>query len=268
MRLAQLQRQFQDNVLRGEPQMLAHVIATEAVPAQTRLSIYSEGYRLRLIDALAGNMPRMQQLLGEQEFATLAQHYIDECPSTFRSIRWFGDRLAESLARSHASQPWLAELAHWEWAVAAAFDATDAPVLEESALGALAPEAWPGLTLQFHPSVHTLQMHTNAAALFKALAEDQPAPEPAVLDGPGSWLVWRQDLTTRFRSASESEAATLELMRSGGTFEAMCTLLCDWHDAAQVPLLAASTLKQWIADGLLTGIGHTDNAPDNATTSL
>jgi hypothetical protein len=254
MQLAKLQREFQDHVLRGEPQMLAHVIGTEAVPAETRLSIYSEGYRLRLIDALAGNMPRLQQLLGEHEFALLAQRYIDACPSTFRSIRWFGDRLAQSLERSHAAQPWLAELARWEWAIAAAFDASDAPSLEEADLGALAPDAWPGLTLQFHPSAQLLRMRTNAPALFKALADDGPAPEPVVLERPGSWLVWRQALKTQFRSLTESETATLALMRSGGTFEAMCTLLCDWHDPGQVPVLAASTLKQWIADGMLSSL--------------
>jgi hypothetical protein len=265
MRLAQLQRHFQGNVLRAEQEMLGLVIGTEDIPATTRLAIYSEGYRLRLIDALASNMPRLQQLLGEQEFAALAQAYIDECPSTFRSIRWFGDRFAQSLARSHASQPWLAELARWEWAVAAAFDAGDAPQLVEAALGELAPDDWPGLTLQFHPSVQCLQMHTNAPILFKALADELPAPAPVVLDAAQRWLVWRPELTTQFRSLDESEAASLDLMRSGGTFEAMCELLCDWHDATQVPALAAGTLKQWIADGLLTGIGA-DGPASSATT--
>jgi hypothetical protein len=255
MRLEELQRHFQGNVLHGEQEIVALVIGTEDVPATTRLAIYSEGYRLRLIDALASNMPRLQQLMGEQEFAALANAYIDECPSTFRSIRWFGDRFAESLARSHASQPWIGELARWEWAVAAAFDASDAPHMDEAALGELAPDEWPELTLRFHPSVQCVPMSTNAPILFKALADDLPAPAPVVLDATQRWLIWRPELTTQFRSLDESEAATLDLMRSGGTFEAMCELLCDWHDPAQVPALAAGTLRQWIADRLPSGIG-------------
>jgi Putative DNA-binding domain len=254
--LAQLQRHFQANVLHGDEKMLALVIGTQEVQTATRLSIYSEGYRLRLIDALASNVPRLQQLLGEQEFATLAQRYIDACPSSYRSIRWFGDQLAQSLEHWHAEEPWLAELARWEWTIAAAFDAGDAPILGEAAIGALAPEAWPELTLQFHPSMHCLRTRTNAPALCKALADDSAPPPPAMLDNPQSWLIWRQALTTQFRSLSKSEAATLDLMRAGGTFEAMCTLLCDWHDAQQVPMLAAGTLRQWIADGLLTGMGN------------
>jgi hypothetical protein len=98
-------------------------------------------------------------------------------------------------------------------------------------------------------------MSTNAPILFKALADDLPAPAPVALDAAQCWLIWRPELTTQFRSLDDSEAATLDLMRSGGTFEAMCELLCEWHDPAQVPALAAGTLKQWIADGLLSGIG-------------
>jgi hypothetical protein len=258
--LAQLQRHFQAHVLHGDERMLTLVIGTQDVPAATRLSIYSEGYRLRLVDALASNVPRLQQWLGEEEFAELAHRYIESCPSSYRSIRWFGDQLAQSLEHWHADEPWLAELARWEWSIAAAFDGGDAPVLGEAALGALAPEAWPGLTLQFHPSMHCLRMRTNAPALCKALADESTPPAPAMLDSPQSWLIWRQALTTQFRSMGESEAATLELMRAGATFEAMCTLLCDWHDADRVALLAAGTLRQWIADGLLTGVGNADAA--------
>jgi Putative DNA-binding domain len=183
--LAQLQRHFQANVLHGDEKMLALVIGTQEVQTATRLSIYSEGYRLRLIDALASNVPRLQQLLGEQEFATLAQRYIDACPSSYRSIRWFGDQLAQSLEHWHAEEPWLAELARWEWTIAAAFDAGDAPILGEAAIGALAPEAWPELTLQFHPSMHCLRTRTNAPAQGArrrfGTAAARHARQPAVL---------------------------------------------------------------------------------------
>jgi hypothetical protein len=252
--LADLQREFQRNVRHGDPDMEALIVGTPEVPAATRLAIYSEAYRLRLIDALASNVPRLQQLLGDDAFAQLAQRYIDERPSAYRSIRWFGDRLAHELAQSHAAQPWLAELARWEWAIAAAFDAGDAATVGEEALAAVPAEAWPALRLGFHPSVQRLQMRTNAPALFKALSEDLPAPDPVVLEREQPWLIWRQALKTQYRSLDAAGAAALDAMRSDATFADMCALLCEWHEPEQVPLLAAGLLKQWLADDLLTGV--------------
>ena len=82
------------------------------------------------------------ELLGAEEFGAVAGRYIDEHPSQFASIRWFGDCLAQELERSHAAQPWIAELARWEWAMAASFDAQDAPTVGIEALAAVAPGDW------------------------------------------------------------------------------------------------------------------------------
>src|SRR5690606_40146004 len=60
-------------------------------------SVYADAYRLRLIEALAHNYPRLQQLLGEEEFSTVARSYLDEHPSRSVSVRWFGNRLAVHL---------------------------------------------------------------------------------------------------------------------------------------------------------------------------
>ena len=96
--LAELQRDFQRHVMHGHERIVDAVESTERVPATTRLAIYSEAYRLRLTDALASTLPRLQQLLGDDEFARIAGEYIDLCPSSFPSIRWFGD-LADPLRR-------------------------------------------------------------------------------------------------------------------------------------------------------------------------
>lgn len=247
--LADTQRDFQRHVMHGDASIVRAVNETADVPVATRLGIYSDAYRIRLRDALANNVPRLEELLGADEFSAIAWPYIDAHPSRFTSIRWFGDRLAESLDRSHASEPWLAELAQWEWAIAAAFDEQDAAPLSPQALGAVSPEDWPGLTFEFHPSLQRLQMKTNAPALFKALSEEQPVPEPALLEHEQPWLIWRQELKTQYRSLGANEAAALDAVRAGGTFEQMCDALCAWHADDEVPLQAAGLLKQWMQDG-------------------
>ena len=252
--LAELQRDFQRHVMHGDHRITAAVTGTPRVPAAIRLGIYSEAYRLRLTDALASTLPRLQQLLGKDQFAELASDYIDACPSRFASIRWFGDRLPALLERSFPAQPWLAELAGWEWAIAAAFDAADAEPLGMEALAAVAPENWPALRFRFHPSVQSLRLRTNAAVLFKALSEEALLPECTALDEPQSWLIWRQELKTQYRSLMPDEAAALDAMLAGGTFETLCDTLCAWHETAAVPPQAAGMLKRWVIEQMIVAV--------------
>ena len=252
--LARLQRDLQHHVLRGDAAIVGAVNGTPGVPVTTRLAVYSNAYRIRLADALAANMPRLKQLLGDEEFGAIAARYVDAHPSPFASIRWFGDQLSRMLGRSHPSQPWLAELARWEWALAESFDALDAPTIGIEALAAVAPGDWAELRLHFHPSVQYLELRTNAQALFKALSEEREPPQPAILELAQPWLLWRQDLKTQYRSLEPAETAALEVVRAGGTFGAMCEALCEWQDAADVPLLAAGMLKRWIVEDLLAAL--------------
>lgn len=252
--LAELQRDLQRHVLTGDAAITEAINGTAAVPATTRLAVYFGAYRWRLIEALAANMPRLQQLLGEQEFAALAGRYVDDYPSQFASIRWFGDRLAQVLTQSHPERPWLAELAQWEWALAASFDARDAQPVDLAALATVAPGDWAELRFEFHPSVQYLQMSTNAPALFEALTEEQPLPEPAALDELQPWILWRQQLKTQYRSLEPAEDAVLEVVRAGGTFAEMCEALCNWHDPDDVPLQAAGILKRWLVEEMLTAV--------------
>jgi len=253
--LAQLQRDLQRHVLNGDVAIASAVNGTSAVPAATRLSVYSDAYSARLAEALEANMPHLRELLGAEEFGVVARRYIDAHPSQYASIRWFGDRLAHELERSHASQPWIAELARWEWALAASFDARDAAALGIESLGSVAPGDWAELRLEFHPSVQHLELKSNAQALFKAMSEQRPVPQPAILDRPQPWLLWRQDLKTQYRSLEPAETAALTVIRNGGTFGEMCEALCEWHEADEVPLLAAGMLKRWIVEELLTRLG-------------
>ena len=118
----------------------------------------------------------------------------------------------------------------------------------------MAPDAWGELRLEFHPSVQQLQLQTNAQAVFKSLAEEQSPPQPASLGSPQSWLLWRQDLKTQYRSLEPPETAALTVVRGGGSFGEMCEALCEWHEAEAVPLVAAGMLKRWIVEELLVGL--------------
>jgi len=251
MKLDHLQRALQQHVIDGDDAVAAVINESEAVCAAARLDVYSDAYRLRLVDALAQNFPRLQQLLGTEAFAEAARGYLRAHPSQNRSVRWFGDRLAAFLEVTYPHQPVLRELAQWEWAIAAAFDAASAVTLTEQELGTIEPEQWSSLRLQAHPSVQLLQMTTNAPAIFKALSNETAPPEPAALEQVQHWLIWRQDFTPRYRSISDDEAAALRSVVAQSTFEQICDALCEWHDPADVPARAVILLKGWLRDDMI-----------------
>ncbi len=256
MNLIQLQRAFQRHVLHGDGSVAVTINESDQVSVRLRLAVYADAYRLRLIEALAHNYPRLQQLLGAEGFDALARGYLEEHPSRSVSVRWFGERLAAHLGERYPDQPWLAELASWEWAIAAAFDAADAAPLDEAALGELDPADWSTLRFRFHPSIRRLRLHTNAPALFKALSDEVAVPSPARSQQPQQWLVWRQELIPRYRSLPDDEAAALDTLIAQGTFGEACEALCDWHEPTAVPAQIARMLRTWLSEAAIVALAR------------
>jgi hypothetical protein len=255
--LAQLQQQFQDYLLRGDGAVVARVVGTARVPVDTRLGIYAGAYRGRLAEALATNYPVLARLLGEADFGALAREYIAAHDSPFYSIRYYGHELAGFLAtREHyAAAPVLAELAQWEWAMSSVFDAADATPLGPEDLARIPPLEWAQLRLRWHPSVQRLTLWWNVPPLWKALSEDGERPEMTLGATPAEWLLWRENLTTYFRSLGKAEASVLDAARNGWPFGELCALLCEELGESEAPAQAAALLRTWIAAGLIVRAG-------------
>jgi len=265
-----LQSDFQSYLLHGSESILGHVAGTEKVDAQTRLAIYYDAYRLRLLEALDSNYPVLHAWLGDEEFEKLGLAYIEAYPSAHFSIRYVGHRLPEYLATApdYRDRPYVGEMAVLEWAMSEAFDAADSAVVVIDDMATVAPEAWPGLRFEFHASVRRLNLRWNVPPIRKAIHQNIEAeasgtepmteiPLPAIEEYPQSWLVWRQDLKTYFRSLSVDEAWALDTAVAAGTFAEICEGLCEWIDAQNVAVHAAGLLKRWITDGLISKLGFT-----------
>jgi hypothetical protein len=251
--LARLQADFQDYLLRGEAVAEAHVFGTARVPVATRLRIYGRAYRSRLTDALAHTYPALAKLLGDTHFETLARDYVIAHDSPFFSIRYYGDALPQFLAshEEYAAAPVLAELAQWEWVMGCVFDAADAIPLAHEALARIPPVAWAQLRFSWHPSVRRLTLSWNVPQLWQALTGGSERPEVSLAAAPVPWLLWREELTTYFRSLPKAEAAVLDVARSGWPFGELCELLCEQLGESEAPAQAAALLRGWIASGLI-----------------
>ncbi|HEX4648592.1 MAG TPA: DNA-binding domain-containing protein [Steroidobacteraceae bacterium] len=254
--LARLQVDFQAHLLSGGGAALAHVLGTARVPVETRLAIYARAYSSRLAEALASNYPVLAKLLGEADFDTLASAYVSAHESSCFSIRYYGGALAEFLTThpDYAAAPVLAELARWEWTMTEVFDAADATPLAHAELARIEPQQWAALRFSFHPSLRRLSLSWNAPQTWQALTGDAERPPASLSGAPVQWLLWRQGLSTYFRSLAATEAAVLDAAREGWPFGELCGLLCEeLGDEAEAAGSAATLLRDWVGSGLITG---------------
>jgi hypothetical protein len=252
-----MQADFQQYLLDGDSSAIeSHVVGTARVPVATRLAIYGDGYRSRLVEALVANFPVLSELLGEADFETLGTAYVYAHPSPYFSIRYYGNALADFLERDtrYAGAPVLAELARWEWAMSEVFDAADAEPVRADDLARVAPEEWAHLRFDWHPSVRRLVLLWNAPQIWKAVSEHTEPPEVTLSPQPVEWLLWRQALRTYFRSLSAAEATVLEAGRIGQPFGELCELLSFELGAEQAPAKAAGFLREWVQSGLITAV--------------
>ena len=253
--LAKLQQQFQNRVLlTPDADTPAWISRGGRAHPRIQLRVYSYAYRARLKEVLAKDFPALQRAIGDEAFEQLADTYIDAHPSHHYSLREFGSLLPHFIRRNAdpALRPWLYELANFEWALCAAFDAPDAPCLSEQVMAGVAPADWPGLCFSVHPTVQRLGFQWNIPFMWQVLTSDTPTEVTAQGDDKEShWLIWREQLVVRYRSLEDDEQVALDILCAGGRFDEICTALAAFYPVEQVPLRAASMLKTWIGQGLI-----------------
>jgi hypothetical protein len=251
--LAELQLRFQDYVRERGGDVESLVVADAKAGAGERMDVYFHAYRLRLVEVLAADYPALAAIAGSDEFDRIARGYIDAHPSEHPSVRWFGRRLAAFLRVREPQHPLHAELAAFEWAQGEAFDARDAPALALEEIGRIPADHWPGMHFTPQPSLHRLDLEWNVPAIVQAVDDGRTLPEPA-RGAATAWLLWRRDLIVRWRSLTPHEAVAIDAVRGGAPFGEVCELLCEHVDPDGAGMHAASLLKRWLADGLLTGV--------------
>jgi hypothetical protein len=251
--LAKLQNDFQAYIIDQAKgvDFKQRIVNDKKVGAKKRLGIYADGYRLRIIEALATAYPKLQAFLGGQLFNQTARAYIDAYPSHYRNMRWVGDEMDTHLRKTLPQHVIAAELARFEWVLGLAFDADDAPILQLQDLAEVPPEAWGELRFAFHPSLQLLDLDWNVIPVWQSLDADETPPEPQEIHEP--CLVWRSDMNSHYRTIEVLEHKAVQNVMAGATFAALCeglfTTLGD--DATQQ---AAQYLSTWLEAGMISNI--------------
>ncbi len=253
--LRELQETFQRGILADDDAILAEVKDSTKEKRNVLFGVYRNAYVARLAEILGDDYEQLHSYLGDQGFARLVKAYIAANPSDQRSARWFGRHLPAFIRESetYAKHREVAELAQLEKALADAFDGPDAEPLRIDTLATIAPEAWPGLVFEPHPTAIRLTFKTNAAEIWLALKSEAAPPKPEHLTEPQAIVVWRQDFMARFRPLSAEEAMMWDEAAKGVRFGVLCEMVATFAGEDEAELRAATYLKSWVDTEMLAG---------------
>lgn len=249
--LADLQQAFQSAVLDLSVTTPDFIINTKTASSNNRFKVYTDAYRLRLVDAMKSDYPALNEYLGEVAFDVLGRAYIDVSPSDQFSVRWFGRHLPNFLETTlpYKGRHFLKELAIFEWALSEAFDAPESNSVDYKCLATIEPTVWPSLQIQFHPSLRRINLHWNAPQVWQASNQKKSLPLCEMNSTIQAWIIWRQNLKVLFRSLNMPQAFALDTFMQGHCFSEVCTGLTQWMDEEQVVINAAGYLNAWLHDG-------------------
>jgi hypothetical protein len=246
-RLAASERVVAESLLRGNQQL----------PAPERIDIYADMYFYRLLDCLKEDFPAMCAVVGERNFHNLITDYLIAHPPSHFSLRYAGQHLP-AFVREHslsASWSYLGDLAMFEWSILEAFDAPDAPPLEPAVLTAIAPEQWPDLRFELTPTLRLLALSWPVRDIWQ---QTQSGEAPAQIHPERMSLrVWRQKFRVFHCPIDANETTALTAIARGVPFAEVCAEVLECCGESDASDHVVRLLRQWLADGLLTGCATT-----------
>jgi hypothetical protein len=258
MDLPRTEQAFQDGLLGRSQNILAQVRGNARETAATMFGVYRNAYWARLVECLGVDFPGLKVLAGDQAFDKLARAYIARHPSQHPSVRWAGRHLAAFLAAEalYRDDPWFADMARFDWALAFSFDAPDAPAAGLADLASVPPEFWGSVRLAFHPTLDAFRTTTPVDEARPRLLEDADIVLDRAARCQRAIMTWRIEYDVKFRAIDPLEYAALLAMQDGATFGDMCELVARETDAEQAPPRAAQILRGWLEWGIVAKVEH------------
>jgi hypothetical protein len=253
--LHQLQQNFQNYLLDKENDIKKHIIDQGTATAAQRLAVYFDAYRLRLIEILQTDFPKLHTLVGDEFFWELCTRYIETHPSMHFNARYFGRYLCQFLATDshYCDEQALIEMATFEWAMGETLDAADADILVMDHMAELDTDDWPWVRFILHPSFRCFSFEWNVPRIWQAIENEEPPRLPEKVSAPITWMLWRHDLNSYFSSCTPEDAFLIRAIQAGDPFAKLCEGLCTFMDETSVPPYVIGLLRYWTEQKLFAG---------------
>jgi hypothetical protein len=262
MALRQTQRRFMDYLLAAQTDAAspstapihAEILDGGRVSVERRLHIYHHAYRARLVEVMQDVFERTWAYLGDNGFEQAAHGFIEQHPSSQKTLNRYGEQFPAYLAQTFEDDPDIAEVATVDWMVRCAFDGADAAPITPAALASLVPEDWAVVGFTFHPTTAVTPIGYNAASIWEALENTLPPPPATRLPQETSLVVWRREFRPHFLTIDATEAAAIAALQTGASFAETCDRLATMYPDADVATMAGVWLRRWLADDMLIAV--------------
>ena len=212
MRLADLQAAYRGYLLSGDSAALAPAIVADSFDGPERLAIYRNNFLISLGEALKANFPVTLQLLGADFFGQAARRFVlaqpPQRPCLFEYGAGFADHLRD--LPEMATRPYIVDMARFEFARVAAYNAPVEPAVTPETLLGLSPEQLEALPIR--RARHALVLAIRAPVLALWQAHQVAEPDFADIDmTPRSraLLVCRPEQTLTYQELDLSASAFL-----------------------------------------------------------
>ena len=217
MNLAALQTAYRDYLLTGESAQLAPAIVADAFDAAERLAIYRNNFLISLCEALRANFPVTLQLVGGDFFEQAARRFVlahpPQRPCLFEYGAGFPDYL-RGLPQLN-SLPYVAEMARFEFARIAAYNAPTEQHVSPEMLAALPPDRLKAFPIRRARHAQIVTVHAPVLELWTA--HQKPDPDLSGIDmtrRPHALLVCRPERMLTVRELDPSTAQFLSAVES------------------------------------------------------
>jgi len=228
MRLADLQAAYRGYLVSGDSATLALAIVADSFDGPERLAIYRNNFLGSLVEALKANFPVTLQLLGTDYFEQAARHFVLAQPPRRPCLFEYGAGFADYLRElPHlAIRPYIVDMARFEFARVAAYNAPIEPAISPEILVGLSPEQLEALPVR--RARHALILSVRAPVLALWQAHQIAEPDFAGIDMTPrlyALLVCRPDQALTYQELELSASAFLlaaEQQTSLGSAAAQC----------------------------------------------
>jgi len=216
MILAQLQAAYRVYLLNGDSAAVAPAIVADAFDASERLAIHRNNFLISLREALKASFPVTLQLVGHGFFEQAAQRFVLAYPPQRPCLFEYGAAFPDYLQAlpELAALPYVADVARFEFARVAAYNAPAEEYVSADSLASLAPERLDAVPVRL--SRHVQIVAVKAPILDLWMAHRMPEPDFAAIDmTPRSHalLVCRPERSVLMR---EIDAAAAQFLAATG----------------------------------------------------
>lgn len=233
-------------------------LTLEAVPSEDRfgpnaaagLAVYLNNYRTALMSCLSESFAVTKAWLGESAFLAAAANHVDWQPPHSWTLDDYALEFPETLAALYPGDREVAELASLERALGTAFVGPDAVPLDPASLTGM---DWDNAVFTFVPTLVFLTANTNAGAIWSAIIAGEQLPGAGWLASPATIAVWREGLTSAFRTLDADEADALQYLHAGKSFGQLCNRLVERLGEQDGIAGSAAYLARWLGDRLIVG---------------